>query len=233
MKKMALCLHDARVSGGMETERVIRTVLERFHAPLTVHLVFDEPLSPEAPLFRFLSEHADRGSIEVVFHGLTHRCPEGTGRWLAFYHKYQAEYLLDSEALRHNTGQAFTGVTAMFGMKTGLCPPCWLASRRNRLFFATLTPLYVESLFSLRYGSERISSPVLSLGSPVPGELFFLRLGARMMYLLSLVKRRACTRMAVHVCDLEVNESIDFFSDLFAVMKKRGFRMVLQRDLRG
>lgn len=230
-RRYALSLHDLKVSGGDETVAKIRRVIERFRVPLAVHLVFDEELDPGSSLARFLTGRINEGMLEIVFHGLSHRCPEYTGRLTSFYHKYQAEYLLDSEKLRDNTREMYEDVTDFTGTNTGICPPCWIACRNNLGFFRRLKPVFVESLLSMDFDGTVFFSPVISLGSVRRGELVFLRAGARLMYLVSLLSRKTRLRVAVHECDLELESSLEFFSRMLRSLEDKGFRPVFMRGL--
>ena len=230
-RRYALSLHDVKVSGGEDTVAKIRAVIDRFRVPLAVHLVFDEELDSSSPLSRFLSRKTEEGALEIVFHGLTHLCPAHTGRLISFYHKYQAEYLLDSEKLRDNTREMYEAVTEFTGTDTGICPPCWIACRNNLSFFRRLNPAFVESLLSIDFGGHSFFSPVISLGSIKRGELVFLKTGARFMYYVSLFSRTTRLRVAVHECDLELESSLEFFSGMLKSLNEKGFRPVLMRDL--
>ncbi|HPS57291.1 MAG TPA: hypothetical protein PK514_04235 [Spirochaetota bacterium] len=230
-RRYALSLHDVKVSGGEATVAKIRTVIDRYRVPLAVHLVFDEELESSSPLARFLSRKMEEGALEIVFHGLTHRCPENVGRLISFYHKYQAEYLLDTEKLRDKTREMYQEVTAFTGTDTGICPPCWIACRNNRKFLRRLNPVFVESLFSMDFSGHSFFSPVISLGSIKGSELVFLKTGARLMYLVSLLSRKTRLRVAVHECDLELESSLEFFSGMFKSLNAKGFKPVLMRGL--
>lgn len=230
-RRYALSLHDVKVSGGESTVARIRTVIDRFNVPLAVHLVFDEELNGSSPLARFLGKKIDEGAVEIVFHGLSHLCPRHTGRLISFYHKYQAEYLLDSEKLRDNSREMYQDVTDFTGTNTGICPPCWIACKDNRIFFRRLNPVFVESLLSMDFAGQTFFSPVISLGSIKGSELVFLKASARFMYLVSLLSRKTRLRVAVHECDLELESSLDFFSGMLKSLDSKGFRPVLMRDL--
>jgi len=230
-RKYALSLHDVKVSGGDTTVEKIRSVIDRYRVPLAVHLVFDEDPAGSPALMRFLGRKIDEEEIEVVFHGLSHQCPGHTGRFTSFYHKYQAEYLLDSEKLRENTREMYEEVTDFTGTNTGICPPCWIACRNNRNFFKKLNPVFIESLLSMDFRGNTFFSPVISLGSTRGGELVFLKTGARFMYLVSLLSGKTRLRVAVHECDLELESSLEFFSGILKSLDAKGFKPVLMRDL--
>jgi len=230
-RRYALSLHDVRVSGDDETVLKIEKVLDRYRVPLAVHLVFDEMLDEGSRLARFLRKKMDEGLIEVVFHGLSHLCPETTGRLTSFYHKHQAEYLLDTEKLRDETREVYGHVREFTGRDAGICPPCWIACRNNRIFLRKLNPVFVESLLSMDFSGRKFFSPVISLGSPVKKELIFLKAGARLMHLVALLLPGTRLRIAVHECDLEIPQSLDFFAKRIELLDKKGFRPVLMSGL--
>ncbi len=231
MKKIALCLHDVRVSGKEDTIRMISAVMNRFNAPLTVHLVFDEPLEQNSVLYNFLSDNIKNKKMEVVFHGLTHICAVKVGRLYSFYHKYQAEYLVDSDQHRDDSGKTFQIVKNIFNTNIGICPPCWLAHKKNYSFFLSLNPIYIESILSMNFITKKIFSPIMSIGSPVPEEIRFLKIGFNFMSLLSKILPNAKSRMAVHVCDIDIEDTMVFFHRKFEELTKKGFISVLQKDL--
>lgn len=231
MKKIALCLHDVRVSGNDETIRMISAVLNRFNAPLTVHLVFDEPLQQDSVLYNFLSENINNKKLEVVFHGLTHSCAVKAGKLYSFYHKYQAEYLVDSDQHREDSTRIFNAVKKLLNTNIGICPPCWLSHKKNYIFFQSLNPIYIESILSMNFITKKIFSPIMSIGSPVPGEIRFLKIGLNFMSMLSKILPNAKSRMAVHVCDMDIEDTMVFFHKKFEELTKKGFISVLQKDL--
>ncbi len=231
MKKIALCLHDVKVSGKDETIRMINAVLSRFNAPLTVHLVFDEPLIKDSDLYKFLSENINGKKIEVVFHGLTHVCAVKTGQLYSFYHKYQAEYLVDSDQHREDSAQTFNTVKNLLSTNMGICPPCWLSHKNNYRFFKSLNPLYIESIISMNFLTKKIFSPIMSIGSPVPAEIKFLKIGFNFMSMLSRILPGANARMAVHVCDIDIEDTMVFFHEKFEYLIEKGFSSVLQKEL--
>jgi hypothetical protein len=103
----SLALHDIRVSGGINSVNTIKHVMKSLGVPLTVHLIFDRSLENETVLSKFIIENIENGKLEIVFHGLTHKCSTNVPKTLTSYHKYQAEYLDDSELLRENTRELY------------------------------------------------------------------------------------------------------------------------------
>ena len=231
MKKIALCLHDVRVSGKEETVRMISDVMNRFNAPLTVHLVFDEPLQKNSVLYKFLSVHTKNKKLEIVFHGMTHICAVKAGKLYSFYHKYQAEYLVDSEEHRLETRETFNAVKKFQNTNIGICPPCWLSHKNNYRFFLSLNPIYIESIMSMNFISKKFFSPIMSIGSPAANEIPFLKLGLRFMSLISQIIPDTKARMAIHVCDIDIDDTMIFFQKKFGVLSQKGFTSVLQKDL--
>src|ERR1035437_6110376 len=125
MKRIySLALHDIRVSGGENSVKTIRRVMDLFGIPLTVHMIFDKSLGNEDVLLKFILENLESGKLEIVFHGLSHQCSGKVSGALAFYHKYQAEYLDDSEMLREKTKEIYNNSKFLLGSNLGICPPC-------------------------------------------------------------------------------------------------------------
>lgn len=230
-RKYSLALHDLRVSGGENTVNTIKHVMNLFEVPLTVHLIFDGPLEKNTVLSTFIIENSKDKRLEIVFHGLTHKCSKDVSGLLAFYHKYQAEYLNNSDSIRTKTAEIYQSVCSLLDETIGICPPCWIATKRNFRFFRTLHPLYIESLLSLTFKWRKIFSPVISLGSPNNDELFFLKGLAHTMYFLSILMRRTRLRIAIHQCDLEKSASMIFFLKTFQALNRHGFQPVLLKDL--
>ena len=231
IKKYSLSLHDLRVSWNEETVKKIKYVMDLFEVPLTVHLVFDIPLSQDSVLSDFILQNLKDQKIEIVFHGLTHKCSREVSKLLAFYHKYQAEYLDDSDELREKTQKMLYNTIYFLRMNIGICPPCWIAHKKNTYFFKTLKPLYIESLLSIFYSGTKIFSPVISLGSPNKCELYFLKILARSIHILSIISGNSNLRVAIHDCDLDKKNSIKFFSGIIGSFKARKFQPVLLKNL--
>ena len=113
MKKVALCLHDIRLSGDLDSMRLIDSVLRLFHVPLTVHMVLDAAVDPALPLMVYLRESIQDKAMEVVFHGLTHTCSPDGWPLLAWYHKGQAEYAVNDPAAREQAREAYARSLAL------------------------------------------------------------------------------------------------------------------------
>jgi len=131
----SLALHDVRVSGGENSMNTIKHVMDLFGIPLTVHLIFDKSLENEDVLLKFILENLVNKKLEIVFHGLSHQCSKNVPKTLVFYHKYQAEYLDDSDLLRENTREMFYNSKLLLGCNLGICPPCWIATKKTFNFF--------------------------------------------------------------------------------------------------
>jgi hypothetical protein len=226
----SLALHDVRLSGGSASEEMVSRVRSRFSGPLTVHLICDAPLAESRGLAAALKPQWESGRMEIVFHGTCHTSPAQSWKMLSWYHKHQAEYVLDSDALRDKTRERFAALREFLGGNAGLCPPCWLANRRNWDFLFSLKPLYVESLLFLNLGGKRHFSPLVSLGSPESGELRLLRVQARFFRALSLLLPNAGPRVILHPCDL-TSSSFDFLLEQSRILESRGFKPVLQKHL--
>jgi hypothetical protein len=231
INKYSLSLHDLKVSGNEETVRKIQSVLDLYEVPLTVHLVFDMPLVPGSILSNFIILNSKNQKLEIVFHGLKHKCSRNVSKLLSFYHKYQAEYLDDSDELRDKTQDMFFNTTSFLDTNLGICPPCWIAHKKNKLFFKILDPIFIESLLFLSFSHKKVFSPVISLGSPNDRELFFLRKLARIIFILTQLFRKKYLRIAVHECDLDKENSMDFFSGIINKLKKRKAQAVLLKSL--
>jgi hypothetical protein len=149
---------------------------------------------------------------------------------LVFYHKYQAEYLDDSDLLRKNTEEMFNNSRLLLGNSMGICPPCWIASKKNSIFLQTLKPLFIENILSISFENKKHFSPVISLGSLNNSELFFLKILARFMYILSVLKKRTHLRVTIHACDLEKPASMKFFSGIILSLNQCRFQPVLLKN---
>lgn len=229
--KVSLCLHDVRLSWGRRGIEMISGVMQRYNAPLTVHLVCDVPFSSSADFSSFIREKSASGALEIVFHGTTHSCSKKVYRAFSFYHKYQAEYLVDDPLLRDNSRKAYFELASILGSNPGICPPCWLSVKNNDIFFDSLSPLYTESMFHIKNRDGRFFSPVISLGSPEKFDLFFLKAAGQLMKFFSAFLPRMSPRMALHVCDIEIEPSMKFFDSTWNYLMKKSFTPVLQRDL--
>lgn len=228
----SLSLHDLRISEGRKGIGTIEGLRKHFQIPLTIHLVFDEDLAAQPELSKYLHEQMRTGSLELVFHGLTHTCSNRVWKGLALFHKYQAEYLDNDAEHREATRKSFAATRDDMKMNMGICPPCWLASRENTGLFESLQPLYIEKLLFLHYPDKKVLSPVISLGSPGRVEVFFLKILAGITSLISRLFHLNRVRIAMHVCDLNMETSCRFFDEKISTFNRRRFRPVLLRDLK-
>lgn len=227
----SLCLHDVRLSWGRRGVEMISNVMNRFNAPLTVHLVCDIDISSSKEFSAFIKKHTASGMLEIVFHGTTHLCSVKVFRMFSFYHKYQAEYLVDDEQLRTNSAKAYSKLAKLLGYKPGICPPCWLSVKKNSDFFESLSPDYTETMFHIRKKGKGFFSPIISLGSPEKTDLVFLKIAGAAMKWMSIFLPGMSPRMAIHVCDIDIESSMDFFDKTWAFLLKKTFKPVLQKDL--
>jgi hypothetical protein len=231
MRKVALCLHDIRLSGNGDSLRLIDSVSRMFHAPLTVHMVVDTAVDPALPLMVYLRENIQDKAMEVVFHGLTHTCSSDGWPLLAWYHKGQAEYAINDPAAREQAGEAYARLSDALGQRPGICPPCWLCTKENRAFLASLFPPYVESMFALERKDRRMFSPIISIGSPQLRNLTSLELIARSMLLLSRLLPEARVRIAVHPSDMANPRVMNFLMTTYVKLLERGADPVLLNSL--
>jgi hypothetical protein len=231
MRKYSLAIHDLKVSGNGDTVKILKELLDTFGIQMTVHLVFDNSLSDSPVLLNFLQEKVATNTIEVVFHGLSHRCSENVSKIFVFYHKYQAEYLEDSEFLREKTTKMYLEASTLLGNNLGICPPCWIALKKNLVFFNSLRPAFIETMLYISKQQNKYFSSVVSLGSPGKKELSFLKIIAKNIYYLSLLFKVRRIRVAIHECDLYNPQSMAFFKRMIASLEKQPFRSVLLKEL--
>ena len=234
MYKVSLCLHDVRLSDENNSLKMIKDVLNIFEAPLTIHLVIDKDPEEKSNLLIYLIEQIKNNKIEVVFHGLTHKTSGKAWKLFSFYHCYQAEYIVDSDEIRINSEKIYYQIGKLLNVgKIGICPSCWLATKNNYHFFKSLSPLYIESMLSIGYNGKRIFSPVVSLGTRSTIQLFFLKIFAYLMYMISKIIPSAKIRIVIHPCDLSNSRSMYFFSKIFFKLIRRNVKAVLLKELSG
>jgi hypothetical protein len=231
MKKVALCIHDLRASDGNRIIETFQSIREFFKSgPVTIHLVMDTDVSDEDETFRYLKREVEQKQLEIVFHGVTHKCPAGTGKIFSWYHKYQAEFLsytfqADINKLRYNR------LNELLQSKTGICPPCWIAIPAGWKFIKSLSPLYLEKLLSIEYKSKHYFSLPISLASHKKNELFFLKILASLISITAIILNHARIRLVIHTIDLSLNDSITFFRHKYYKLISKGFSPVLQKEL--
>jgi hypothetical protein len=223
---VSLALHDMFVSSP-ETVRTIEKIRREFKVPLTVHLVCDVPLSANSKLSAFIKESTRNGALEIVYHGVMHSCERKAWRLLSWYHKYQAEYIVDSDNLRKKTRKGFTDLSKLLGEHPGLCPPCWIGSEKNLKFLDSLNPLYREELLHVDKNGKNTFSTVISFGSARTIELIFLGMVAALSYHASMILRIQKIRIAIHPCDITVASTMKKFHSYLEKLKRKTYQPVL------
>jgi hypothetical protein len=230
MKQFALCIHDLRASDAEKIPETIHFVREVFKTrPITIHLIMDRDVSTADAIFRELKKEVDENQLEVVFHGVTHMCPEGTGKLFAWYHKYQAEFMSNSFSTATNRLR-YNSLNETIQKRTGICPPCWIAIRDGWKFLRSLSPLYIEKLLSVESSRKRFFSLPVSLASDNRKELYFLKVIASVFTSIAIILRHSRLRLVVHTIDLKTQDSIDFLSGKQSMLISKGFTPVLQKE---
>lgn len=230
IRSVSLALHDLKISDSNAVD-ILEQVRKYFGVPFAVHLVCDSSLSVNPSLEMYIRKHVLSGELEVVYHGVHHVCEYKAWRLLAWYHNYQAEYIINSQELRRDTASGYAELASVLRENPGICPPCWIASSANRKFLDSLKPLYREKLLSLIKNGKGFFSPVLSLGSPRPQDLIFLKPVACFSYAVAVVTGMKRVRIAVHICDLTTAGSLPFFKKHLEKFKACGYVPVLQKEL--
>jgi hypothetical protein len=229
-RRMSLALHDMFVSSP-DTVKTIETIRKKFGVPLTVHLVCDVPLSKNGKLSAFIRKNTRNGAIEIVYHGVRHSCEKKAWRLLSWYHKYQAEYIVDSDDLRQKTRKGYADLSKTLGEHPGICPPCWIGSEKNLRFLDSLHPLFREELLHINKNGKRAFSTVISFGSARTSELLFLGLIAAFSYHAAMLLRMHGIRVAIHPCDIDVESTMKQFHSYLEKLKRKKYEPVLMRHL--
>jgi hypothetical protein len=227
---VSLALHDMFVSSP-DAVSTIEKIRKEFNVPLTVHLVCDAPLAKNRKLTAFIKKNTRNGTIEIVYHGVRHACEKKAWRLLSWYHKYQAEYIVDSDNLRRKTRKGYGDLSKMLGERPGICPPCWIGSKKNLGFLDSLMPSYREELLHINKNGKRVFSSVLSFGSARKFELLFLGMIAAFSYYAAMVLRVKRIRISVHPCDLAVALSMKKFHSYLEKLKRKKYTPVLMKHL--
>jgi hypothetical protein len=231
MKKVALCIHDLRVSDREKIVETIKNIRECFKTgPVTIHLVIDEDVSSDNETFRFLKKEIDSGQLEIVFHGVSHICPVGTAKLFSWYHKYQAEFLSNSFQAEVNKLR-YNKLNEIFQIKAGICPSCWIASRKGWEFIKNLSPLYFEKLLSINYQNKRYFSIPISMASNKKNELFFLKKLMSFITAFVILSNHRRLRFVIHTIDLTLEDSVTFFHQKYFKLISKGFSPVLQKEI--
>jgi hypothetical protein len=187
-------------------------------------------VNDDEDIFRKLKEEVDNKQLEIVFHGVTHLCPVGTWRLFAWYHKYQAEFTSKTYSAGINRSR-YNQLNEILQIKTGICPPCWIASRDGWKFITSLIPLYYEKLLSLNFEGKYVFSLPVSLASDSKTELIFLRLLASLIEMTAGIFNQSRLRFVIHTIDLSNNDSVTFLYNKYSRLKLKGFIPVLQKDI--
>ena len=231
MKKVALCIHDLRASDGKRIVETIKTTREFFKlVPITIHLVMDIDVSNDDETFHYLKKEVKNKQLEIVFHGISHQCPIGTGKYFSWYHKYQAEFLSNTFQTDINRDR-YIKLNEILQIKTGICPPCWIATPAGWRFIKSLSPLYIEKLLSINYKRKRSFSLPVSLASDNKRELYFLKILASLISTTVILFNHKRLRLVVHTIDIPNIDSMTFFRYKYNILISKGFSPVLQKEL--
>jgi hypothetical protein len=231
MKKVALCIHDLRSSDGQRIVETIKTVREFFKSgPITIHLVMDMDVSDDDEIFHYLKKEVKNKQLEIVFHGISHQCPIGTGKYFSWYHKYQAEFLSNSFQTEINRVR-YKKLNEILQIKTGICPPCWIAIPAGWRFMKSLSPLYIEKLISINYKTKHYFSLPISLASDNKNELHFLKVFASIITNIATLFNNKRVRFVVHTIDISNIDTMTFFRHNYNILISKGFLPVLQNEL--
>ncbi|MGD0341865.1 MAG: hypothetical protein ABSA76_09195 [Bacteroidales bacterium] len=231
MKRIALCIHDLRASEGEKIIRTINNVREYFEAEkVTVNLVIDKDLSGDDKTFRYLKEEVEKKRLEIVFHGISHQCPAGTWKLFSWYHKNQAEFLSDIFQAETNRFR-YNKLNEILQIRTGICPPCWIASQAGWKFIKSLSPLYFEKLLSVNFNGKGFFSLPVSLASDNKNELYFLKGVASLVSAVAILFHHKRLRLILHTIDIPNVDSITFLKHQYHILILKGFSPVLQKEL--
>jgi hypothetical protein len=190
----------------------------------------DMDVSNDDETFYYLKEEVKNKQLEIVFHGVSHQCPIGTGKYFSWYHKNQAEFL--SKSFQEDLNRfRYNKLNEILQIKTGICPPCWIAIPAGWKFIKSLSPLYFEKLLSINKKSKRSFSLPISMGSDNKNELYFLRILASLISTTAILFNHKRLRLVVHTIDLSNIDSITFFHHLYFKLISKGFLPVLQKEL--
>jgi hypothetical protein len=231
MKKVALCIHDLRASDGEKIVETIKSVRELFKTGIiTIHLVIDKDMSGDDETFRYLKEEIEHKQLEIVFHGITHQCPVDTGKLFSWYHKNQAEFLSNNFQADINRFR-YDKLNEIFQIRTGICPPCWIASPAGWKFIKSLSPLYFEKLLSINFRGKRFFSLPVSLASNNKKELYFLKILVSLISAIAIFFNHKRVRFILHTIDLPNIDSIAFLQHKYNKLISNGFSPALQKEI--
>jgi len=230
-KKISIALHDVRVSSGNSGIQMISKLITTIDSPLTIHLICDTQIIKNNKLILFLIEKIKENKIEVVYHGVTHKCKNSIGKFTSFYHNYEAEFLENSLIVSSNTKYAFQNLKMILNQNLGICPPCWISTKENFKMLKSLNPLYVEKMIFIFNQKNKNISPVISLGSSKDKDLFLLKILGNITYLFTFIYPIQKVRLVFHLCDLKNQKSMSYFIKKINYLKSRNFKPVLLKDL--
>lgn len=226
-----MCIHDLRASEGEKILETIRFVRESFNADrITAHIIFD--IDPEdcTSFLPALKKEIKENRLEIVFHGVTHKCPRGTWKMLSWYHKYEAEFISNSFNIELNRAR-YNCLNKILDTETGICPSCWIATVNGWKFLKSLNPLYIEKLLMIIFRKGKVFSMPVSLATIRKEELFFLKMAASFITKISGICRNTSLRIVVHTIDLLNKESVLFLGKKYSDIILKGYVPVLQREL--
>jgi hypothetical protein len=231
MKKVALCIHDLRASDGRKIIETIKSVRELFRSdPITIHLVMDKDMITEDETFLYLKEEVEHKQLEIVFHGISHQCPVGTGKLFSWYHKNQAEFLSNTFQADVNRFR-YDRLNEILQIKTGICPPCWIASSAGWKFIKSISPFYFEKLLSINFNNKCFFSFPVSLASDNKKELYLLKGLVSLISTIAILFNHKRLRFIIHTIDLPNTDSITFLQHKYYKLISNGFSPVLQKEL--
>jgi hypothetical protein len=190
----------------------------------------DKDIIAEDETFRYLKEEVERNQLEIVFHGISHQCPVGTVKLFSWYHKNQAEFLSDTFLADVNKSR-YEKLNEILQIKTGICPPCWIALSSGWKFIKSLSPLYFEKLLSINFKNKCFFSLPISLASNNKNELYFLRGLVSLISAIAILSRHSRVRFILHTIDLPNIDSVTFFQLKYYKLILNGFYPALQKEL--
>lgn len=231
MKQFAICIHDLKLSDNEKILHTISSIRDLFGSvPVTLHLIIDADPAEYYSTFGKLRQEVIAGDLEIVYHGAMHKCPAGTARLFSWYHKNNAEFLGKYFNTGLNTNR-YNRLNDILTVKTGICPPCWVASRSGWRFLKSIAPLYLEKLLSFYSGEKFFFSLPVSLATDKQNELYFLKKLASLIASAAIFIRHTRLRLVIHTIDMSVADSLRYLSSVNSKLVSKGYNHVLQKDL--
>jgi hypothetical protein len=248
MNKVAICVHDMKLSDGWRIINEIDYIRREFNQQLvTFHIILDINIIPADPVIRHIQYEVNQGILEVVFHGTTHKTnPPGAWPWLKWYHNDEAEFIgqVINEQVNQNRFAALNRVLSAQPSQSqepapqtlqnsvGICPSCWIASKNGWRFIKSTNPAYRERLLCIIFRDSWFVSLPLSIATINTLQRFFLNLLVKFFTWLTGIFNCARTRLVVHKVELHNQVSMNLFKDAYQKLLNKGFAQVLQRELR-